>query len=84
VMIIWMLTFIVGLGNFAHCIATSGEIFVTIMTGHTGWGSYPRWFGPAVLGNICGGVGMVTLLEYGQAIYGRIDRGDEESAEKES
>jgi formate/nitrite transporter FocA (FNT family) len=26
VMIIWMLTFVVGLGNFAHCIATSGEI----------------------------------------------------------
>ena len=27
VMIIWMLTFVVGLGNFAHCIAASGEIW---------------------------------------------------------
>jgi len=23
-----------------------------------------------VLGNICGGVGLVTILEYGQVIYG--------------
>ena len=58
-MIIWMLTFIVGLGNFAHCIATSGEIFVTILTHAAPWSAFPRWFGPAVLGNICGGVGMV-------------------------
>jgi formate/nitrite transporter FocA (FNT family) len=71
VMIIWMLTFIVGLGNFAHCIATSGEILVAVLTHHATWQSYPRWFVPAVLGNICGGVGMVTLLEYGQAVYGK-------------
>ena len=81
VMIIWMLTFIVGLGNFAHCIATSGEILVAVLTHHAAWSSYPRWFGPAVLGNICGGVGMVTLLEYGQAIYGKNDETDKESEE---
>jgi formate/nitrite transporter FocA (FNT family) len=70
VMIIWMLTFVVGLGNFAHCIATSGEVFVAILTHQAGWSTYPAWFFPAVAGNICGGVGMVTLLEYGQVIYG--------------
>jgi hypothetical protein len=32
--------------------------------------AYPEWFFPAVLGNICGGVGLVTILEYGQVIYG--------------
>lgn len=31
----------------------------------------PHWFAPPVLGNICGGVGMVTLLEYGQVVVGR-------------
>ena len=71
VMIIWMLTFIVGLGNFAHCIATSGEILVAVLTHHAAWAAYPRWFLPAVTGNICGGVGMVTVLEYGQAVYGK-------------
>ena len=73
VMVIWMLTFIVGLGNFAHCIATSGEILTAVLNGHLPWMAFARWFGPAVSGNICGGVGMVTILEYGQAIYGKTD-----------
>jgi formate/nitrite transporter FocA (FNT family) len=71
VMVIWMLTFVVGLGNFAHCIATSGEILTAVLTHQLPWAAYPRWFGPAVAGNICGGVIMVTLLEYGQAILSR-------------
>ena len=70
VMVIWMLAFVVGLGNFAHSIATAGEVFAPILTGHALWGTFPRWFIPAVAGNICGGVGMVTLLEYGQVIVG--------------
>jgi formate/nitrite transporter FocA (FNT family) len=70
VMIIWMLTFVVGLGNFAHCVAASGEILTTILTGNAPWITYPNWLFFSVTGNICGGVGMVTLLEYGQVIYG--------------
>ncbi|ADW67270.1 formate/nitrite transporter family protein [Granulicella tundricola] len=77
VMIIWTLTFLVGLGNFAHCIATSGEVFIAILTHHAPWMAYPHWFFPAVAGNICGGVGMVTLLEYGQVIYGGDGDGDD-------
>jgi formate/nitrite transporter FocA (FNT family) len=71
VMIIWMLAFVVGLGNFAHCIAASGEVLAAVLTGRAGWLAYPTWLLPAVAGNICGGVGMVTLLEYGQVIYGK-------------
>ena len=71
VMIIWMLTFVVGLGNFAHCIAASGEVLGAILTGRAPWITFPMWFVPAVAGNICGGVGMVTLLEYGQVIIGK-------------
>jgi formate/nitrite transporter FocA (FNT family) len=70
VMIIWMLTFVVGLGNFAHCIAASGEILTTVLSGQAPLTAFLRWLGLAVAGNICGGVGMVTLLEYGQVIYG--------------
>lgn len=70
VAIIWMLTLVVGLGDFAHCIATSGEIFVAILAHHDPWMLYLHWFPPAVMGNICGGIGMVTLLEYGQVIVG--------------
>jgi formate-nitrite transporter family protein len=71
VMIIWMLAFVVGLGNFAHCIAASGEVFATILIGRAPWVTFANWFLPAVAGNICGGVGMVTLLEYGQVIVGK-------------
>ena len=71
VMIIWALTFLVGLGNFAHCIATSGEILAAVLIHQLPWSAYPQWFGPAVAGNICGGVVMVTLLEYGQAVLSR-------------
>ena len=75
VMVIWMLTFIVGLGNFAHCIASSCEILVAVFAHRAPWIAFPMWFFPAVMGNICGGVGLVTILEYGQVIYG----GDAES-----
>ena len=70
VAVIWLLTYIVGLGDFAHCIASSCEILVTVLTHHAAWVAYPQWLIPAVLGNICGGVGLVTILEYGQVIYG--------------
>ncbi len=72
VMIIWILTFVVGLGNFAHCIAASGEILTAVLTGQLPWQAYFTWLLPAVGGNICGGVGMVTLLEYGQVVYGDV------------
>jgi formate/nitrite transporter FocA (FNT family) len=71
VIIIWMLAFVVGLGNFAHSIATSGEILAAVCIGKAAWSSYGIWLLLAVAGNICGGVGMVTLLEYGQVIYGK-------------
>ena len=64
--IIWSLTFIVGLGHFAHCIATSGEILTAVLSHQTSAGAYFRWLLPAVSGNITGGVLLVTLLEYGQ------------------
>ncbi|HSU18321.1 MAG TPA: formate/nitrite transporter family protein [Acidobacteriaceae bacterium] len=81
VIILWMLTYVVGLGSFAHCIATSGEILTSVLTGHYGSLGYIRWLALAVAGNVCGGVLMVTLLEYGQAVYGKAD---EQEAEEEA
>lgn len=78
VLIIWLLTSVVGLGNFAHCIATSGEILTAVLVGQASTTKYFHWLLFAVLGNICGGVGLVTLIEYGQVIYG----GDSDAADK--
>lgn len=64
--VIWALTFIVGLGHFAHCIATSGEILAAVLSHAVTPGGYLRWIFAATGGNISGGVLLVTLLEYGQ------------------
>lgn len=45
------ITYIVGLGDFAHCIASSGEIFVTTLTGQAPWTAFPKWFFPSTAAN---------------------------------
>ncbi len=66
VMLIWLLAFIVGLGRFAHCIASSAEILAAVLQHAVSTAQYFAWLWPAVLGNVTGGVMIVTLLEYGQ------------------
>lgn len=68
--VVWLLTFIVGIGGFSHCIATSGEILAAVVTGNLGSGMYFHWLLFATLGNIVGGVTIVTLLNYGQVHAG--------------
>jgi formate/nitrite transporter FocA (FNT family) len=64
--IVYMLTFVVGIGHFAHCIAGSGEILSAVMAGSVSAFEYVRWIAPATAGNICGGILMVSLINYGQ------------------
>lgn len=66
VAMIWLLTFIVGAGRFAHCIVTSCEILSAVFAGSVSAGAYLGWILPATLGNIVGGVGIVSVLNYGQ------------------
>ncbi|HVN17991.1 MAG TPA: formate/nitrite transporter family protein [Dongiaceae bacterium] len=63
---IYILTFIVGVGHFAHCIASSCEILSAVQFGAVSLSTFFRWLLPATLGNICGGVFIVSLLNYGQ------------------
>jgi formate/nitrite transporter FocA (FNT family) len=64
--IIYVFTFVVGVGHFAHCIAGSAEILSAVVGGAVPLTEYFRWLLPAASGNICGGVLMVSLLNYGQ------------------
>jgi len=66
VAMVWLLTFIVGIGHFAHCVVTSCEILASTMGGAVSVGSYLHWLAAATLGNIIGGVGIVSVLNYGQ------------------
>jgi formate-nitrite transporter family protein len=66
VVMIWLLTFVVGVGHFAHCVVTSCEILVSTLSGSASAGNYLNWLLAATLGNIVGGVGIVAVLNYGQ------------------
>ena len=66
VTVIWLLTAIVGLGRFAHCIASTGEILSAVLAGQTPYTNYLVWIVFATLGNIAGGITFVTLLNFAQ------------------
>lgn len=64
--VIYLLTFVVGVGRFAHCVAGSCEILAAVFHGTISGYTYVHWLLPATLGNICGGTIIVSLLNYGQ------------------
>jgi formate/nitrite transporter FocA (FNT family) len=70
IMVIWILTFVVGIGRFSHCIASSGEIMAAVFAGSVAFSRYVYWLGLATSGNIVGGVMIVTLLNFGQVKAG--------------
>jgi formate/nitrite transporter FocA (FNT family) len=63
---VWILTFVVGVGKFSHCVVTSGEIISAILIGPVTVGAYLQWLLLATTGNIVGGVVIVSVLNYGQ------------------
>lgn len=64
--VIWLLTFVVGVGHFAHCIASTGEIMSAVIAGAVPLSRYLAWLALATSGNITGGVMIVTVLNFGQ------------------
>ncbi len=73
IIVVWFLTFVVGAGHFAHCIATSGEILSAVVGGQVPTGSYAHWLLFATLGNIFGGVTIVSILNWGQVHAGEAE-----------
>lgn len=65
-LVIFFLTFVVGVGQFSHSIAGMGELFTAVFAGELGAGSAFGWVVAAVLGNTAGGVVIVALFNYGQ------------------
>ncbi len=66
VAVIWLLTFLLGLGGFAHCIASSAEILTGVVEGSIAVSDYLLWLAVATAGNVAGGVAIVSALNYGQ------------------
>lgn len=64
--VIWAMTFVVAIGTFDHCIATTVAGLTALFDGDLGFGALVEWFVPVVLGNVLGGVGIVAAINYGQ------------------
>jgi len=65
--VIIYITYLVGLGGFAHVIAGSVEVLYLVMIGQIGWVDYLLDFLlPALTGNILGGTALVGLLSHAQ------------------
>jgi formate/nitrite transporter FocA (FNT family) len=71
VAIVWLMTFVVGIGLFAHSIATAAEILTAVTGGSAQTTHFLAWATAAVTGNAIGGVVIVSLLNYGQVVAGR-------------
>ena len=79
VVIIIIITYLIGLGGFAHIIAGSvGAIYKVMISSATIWFFLANFFIPALLGNILGGVTFVAILNHAQVgaeqLYTESDR----------
>ena len=68
--IIIAMTYLVGLGGFAHVIAGSVEVlYAVVTTGAVTWSDYfCHFLLPALGGNIIGGVSLVALFNHAQVV----------------
>jgi formate/nitrite transporter FocA (FNT family) len=72
--VIVIMTYLVGLGGFAHVIAGANEVFYAVWRGEATWGrATGNFILPALIGNVLGGLTMVTALNHAQATSGEED-----------
>ena len=69
--IIVLMTYLIGLGGFPHIIAGSVEVLYAVVHGGLPWTEYLlRWAPATLLGNVIGGVALVSALNYAQVFAG--------------
>jgi formate/nitrite transporter FocA (FNT family) len=65
------LTYVVGLAGLTHVVAGSVEILYLVMVGACSWWAYLLGYMlPTLLGNIIGGVALVSALNHAQVVAG--------------
>jgi formate/nitrite transporter FocA (FNT family) len=69
--VVVVMTYLVGLGGFAHIIAGATEVFYAGFRGLAGWGAVLLgYLVPTLIGNVLGGVTIVAALNHAQATSG--------------
>lgn len=70
--IIVILTYVVGIAGLTHVVVGSVEVLFLVMSGAKSWISYAAGYMlPTLLGNILGGVSLVSALNHAQVIAGK-------------
>ncbi|HEY2628114.1 MAG TPA: formate/nitrite transporter family protein [Usitatibacter sp.] len=71
VLVIILITYLVGIGEFSHIVAGSVEAFTVAAMGGTGWGAVVAgYLLPTLAGNIVGGVLLVAIINHAQVTSG--------------
>lgn len=66
-LVIFFMTYLIGLGDFTHVVVGSTEMSYLVWQGEASLGEYLfNFLLPTTIGNIIGGTGVFTLLIYGQ------------------
>lgn len=69
--VIVTLTYLVGVAGLTHIIAGSVEVLFLVMTGRMTWFGYlGGYMLPTLIGNIIGGVSMVSAVNHAQSVAG--------------
>ena len=69
--VIVLMTWLIGVGGFAHVVAGSSEVFYAAWRGEATW--VEATFGfvlPALIGNMAGGITLVAALNHAQVVEG--------------
>jgi formate-nitrite transporter family protein len=70
--IILILTYVVGLAGLTHVVVGSVEVLYLVMAGLKPWPQFVTgYLAPTLLGNILGGVALVSALNHAQVTAGR-------------
>ena len=67
--IVLLMTYLIGVGNFAHIVAGSVEAFLLVANGELGpWSMLGGFTLPVLTGNIVGGTALFALISYAQVM----------------
>lgn len=75
VVIIFLMTYAVGLGSLTHIVAGSIETLFLVWNGTLSWWVYAGHYAlPTLIGNVLGGVSLVAVLNHAQVVAGQDDK----------